>query len=245
MKTLQLGELFAMPLQSAIRAQSLAFQETISFIEQFGLEDGVAKTFKFKAERMVEETTVNPKTGASETQFKVEPYEVSIPLLALISPPNVQLQEMNVEFGVEIVEAESESIKSSSIPSSVLGSSLASSRSVFTSLSESNPTTMKVNMKIVSQVPEGMARLNDLLTDLLSGQSTETKEGTSPSVEKIPDISKAATDILKGKKILTAKDFVSATETTESVKNLAKTLDVPEDRIAEWREKAKGLIKEK
>ena len=104
MKLLELGQLFAMPLQSAIRAQSLAIQETISFIEQFGLEDGLAKTFRFKTERMVEERTVDPKTGTPETQFKVQPFEVSIPLLAMISPPGLQLQEMNVEFGVEVVE---------------------------------------------------------------------------------------------------------------------------------------------
>jgi hypothetical protein len=57
------------------------------------------------------------------------------------------------------------------IPSAVAGSSLASSLSLLTSLGQSNPTTMKVNMKIVRETPEGIARIGDILTDLLSGKA--------------------------------------------------------------------------
>jgi len=242
-KLIQLGELFALPLQSAIKAQNLALQETISFIERFGLEEGVAKTFRFKAERMVEERTVDPKTGVPETKFKVQPFEVSIPLLAIISPPSMQLQEMNVEFGVEVVEPKSEAIKSSVIPSAVVGSSFASSLSLFTTLGQSNPTTMKVNMKIVREIPEGMARLGDVLTALLSGQAPIAKEPLP--IEKVPGIGVEMAAILKAKGIMTVKDFASATETRESVKELAKALGISEKRIVEWREKAKLLIEEK
>lgn len=49
-----------MPLQSVIRAQNLAIPETLSFIEQIGIEKGVTKTFRIKAERMVEERKVDP-----------------------------------------------------------------------------------------------------------------------------------------------------------------------------------------
>lgn len=45
---------------------------------------------------MVEERTVDPKTGVPETKFKVQPFEVSIPLLAMISSPSMQLQEMKL-----------------------------------------------------------------------------------------------------------------------------------------------------
>lgn len=243
MKLLQLGQLFALPLQSAVRAQNFALQETISFIEQFGLEEGKAKTFRFKAERMVEERVVDPKTGIAETKFRVQPFEVSIPLLAIVSPPSIQLQEMNVEFGVEVVEPKAEAIKSTVIPSAILGSSLASSLSLFTALGQSNPTTMKVNMKIVREIPEGMARLGDLLTDLLSGQAPAVK--APPSIEEIAGIGIEMANILKAKGILSVKDFVSATETREAIKDIAKTLGVSEKRISEWREKAKLLIEEK
>lgn len=248
MKLLQLGQLFALPIQSAIRAQNLALQETISLIEQFGLEEGVAKVFRFKAERMVEERTVDPKTGIPKTQFKAQPFEVSIPLLAIVSPSSMQLQEMNVELGVEIVEPRTEAIKSAVIPSAVIGSSFAPSLCLFTTLGQSNPTTMKVNMKIVREIPEGMARLGDVLTDLLSGQTPAVEAPppkTPPPVENIHGIGPETADILKAKGILTVKDFVSATETRERVKELAETLRVSEKRVRGWREKAKLLIEEK
>ena len=250
MKPLQLGQLFALPLQSAIKAQNLALQETISFIEQFGFEEGIAKTFRFKAERMVEERTVDSKTGIPETQFKVQPFEVSIPLLAIVSPPSIQLQEMNVEFGVQVVEPRTEAIKSAIIPSKVLGSSLAPSLSLFTNLGQSNPTTMKVNMKIVREIPEGMARLGDTLTDLLIGKSPEAGKEAPPEksvddVEKIAGIGEERASLLRAKGILTFKDLIQCTETPEAIKDLAKTLGVSERQVKEWREKAKLLIKER
>lgn len=244
---LQLGQLFALPLQSAIRGQSLALQETISFIQEFGLEKERARTFCFEVERMVEERTVDQE-GIPKTQFKIQPFKVSIPLLAIVSPPSMQLKEMNVEFGVEVVEVRSEPLASAVIPSAVRGSSLASSIGLFTSLGQSNPTTMKVNMKIVRETPEGLARLGDVLTDFLSGE-TLSRETPSPimllSVERIPGIDLETANILKAKQICTIKDFISLTDTKEGVKELAKTLRVPEERIVEWREKAQPLIKDK
>lgn len=175
MKLVQLKQLFALPLQSAIAAQEGAIQETLSFIDKFGLEAGTAKTLRFKAERLVEERIVT-KAGP-ETQFKNEPFELSIPLLALISPPHMNLQEMNVEFGVEVVEPVAEVSKVNGI------SSLASSLSHFTPSGQSAPATMKVNMKIVSQVPEGMARLGDILADLVNGKAAP--ERTKPDKDVV------------------------------------------------------------
>lgn len=172
MKLYQMGELFALPLQSAIRAQKNALQETLSFIEQMGLEEGQVRTFRFKTERVIEERTVNPETGNAEIKTQVQPLEVSIPLLALLPPPSVQLQEMNVEFGVEVVEPRAELIKSA-VNSAAEGSSLAPSLAAFTPVGQTSPTTMKVTMKIVHETPEGLARVGDLLADLLSGRTVD------------------------------------------------------------------------
>jgi len=244
----KLGELFAVPLQSAVRAQNLALQETVSFIEQFGFEKGEVKTFRFKAERVVEERRVDPETGIPETRFRVQPFEVSIPLLALIQPPSMQLQEMNVEFGVEVVETKSEAIDSAVIPRAVLGPSLASSRSFFTSLGQSNPATMKVSMKIVREVPEGMARIADTLTDLLSGVPQETEAPAGPAfspIEELHGIGPEAGAMLRARGILTTADFLRATETPELRKELSNSIKVSLRRIERWREKARLLEKGK
>jgi len=243
-KLYQLGQLFALPLQSAIRAQNLALQETISFIEQFGLERGVAKTFHFKAERMVEERKVDPTTGSPETQFQIRPFEISIPLLALIQPPNMQLQEMNVEFGVEVVEPRVEPIQSTIIPSPLLGTTLAPSLSLFTKLSQSNPSTMKVNMKIVREIPEGMARIMDILVNLLGGRAVEKAEVSLP-VGIIEGIDPEIVTVLRERGISTVKAFLEATETVELREELARTINISLEQIKEWRERGKLLIKEK
>jgi hypothetical protein len=250
MKLYQLGQLFALPLQSAIRAQNLAIQETISFIENFGLEKGVAKTFQFKAERIIEEQKVDQESKITETKFKVQPFQVSIPILALASPPSMYLQEMSIEFGVEVTEPKSEPIKSSVIPSSVLGHSLAPSLGLIAPLGQSNPTTMKVNMKIVKEISEGVARLGDLLTNLISGQATEDEMEvppleTLPSVKKISGIGKERANLLKAMGILTVKDFYNASETKEKIKVITETLGVSVSQVKEWRKKARLLIIEK
>ncbi|MDJ0736058.1 MAG: DUF4332 domain-containing protein [Nostocaceae cyanobacterium] len=249
MKVYKLGELFALPLQSGIRAQNLALQETISLIEQIGLEEGeekAIKTFRFKAERTIETREIDA-TGEPRTQFNVEPFEVSIPLLAMISLPSMQLQEMNVEFGVEVVEPKTEPIKSNTIPSAVLGSSLATSLSRFTTLVESNSTTMKVNMKIVREVPEGMARVGDILTDLISGQPLEKPKPEEPPttgipIEQIPGLDAENAEKLKKSGIETVQAFISATETEEGIQRLAKILGVEELLVRQLRERALTIL---
>ena len=233
MKPFPLGELLALPLQSAIRAQNLALQETLSFIEDFGLEAGVAKTFRLKAERLVEERIVDPETGKTETQFSIQPFEVSIPLLAIIPLASVQLQEMNVEFGVDVVEPKSEPIKSTVIPAAVKGVSLAPSLSLYAALAPAGTTTMKVNMKIGRETPEGLARLGDLLTDLLSGQTAAPPKSSPPPLKNIPGISPRLETALQSRGIATTQDFLAATATTETTRDLSKSVGVSERRIKE------------
>ncbi|NOZ58959.1 MAG: DUF4332 domain-containing protein [Euryarchaeota archaeon] len=247
MKLLQLGHLFALPLQSAVRAQNLAFQETLSFLEEFGTEKGSARTFILRTERMVEERKIDPETGEPKTEFKAKPIELSIPLLALLPPPVMQLREMDVEFGVEIVEPRSEPIKSPAVPAAVRGVSLAPTLALFAPPGAANPTTIKVKMKITRDVPEGMARLGDVLADMLSGRAEPPAEaqkgrtGGSHPVEKIRGIGAETAELLRKKGVSTTADLITATETKEGVRNLAKAIGVSERRILGWRRKARLL----
>jgi hypothetical protein len=258
MKTHQLGELFAMPIQSAIRAQNLALQETISFIEQFGLEDGKVKTFHLKAERLVEEREVDSESETTRTHFKNQPFELSIPLLGLIEPPSMKLQEMNVEFGVEVVEPKAEPITSTEIPEVVRGYSFAPTRAIYTPLSKSNPTTMKVNMKILRETPEGVTRVTDILTNLLKAETSEVEpEVDTPSlgtveplvrsvprnIEEVHGIGPETSALLKGEGIHTTTDFLKKTETEEGKKKLIGDIMVSLNKIEDWRKKAKLLEK--
>lgn len=254
MQVQQLDQILALPLQSAIRAQNLAIQETISLIEQFGTEDGKAKPFRITAERLVEERVVDEKTGNTETKLKVQPFEINIPLIALLPPANINIKEMDVEFSLEIVEPRSEPIKSYIIPSKAIGTSLASSLALLTSPEKSNPNSMKVNLKIVREIPEGMARLTDVLTSLMSGQKVQEeekppKEDSQPKatilVNSISGINLEAVNILKERGIVTIKDFIDATKTKDDAAKIAKRLGVSQKTVNSWRKIALLMVEGK
>ena len=248
MKLLELGQLFALPLQSAVRAQNLAFQETLSLIENLCTEeDGKVKSFRLKAERMFEERIIEPKSGETKTQFNVQPFELYVPLLALISPPVVSLQEINAEFGVEILETKTERIESSMIPSKALSVSLAPSLSSFTSLSQSNPTTMKVNMKITREIPEGMARLGDLMADLLMGRLQETNSQLSEGSQSLKETLGIKEDIvadLNSIGIRTEDEFLNAAGDKNKIKEITNIMGVTESRVQELRKELQSHIED-
>jgi hypothetical protein len=170
MKPTPIGELFAIPLQSAIRAQVLAHQETIATLELLGIDKGQARLFRLRAERTVEERIVDPETGVAETKQTVQPFEITIPLLALLPLQTIKLQEMDVDFGVEVLEIKSEQIASETLAPRARGPSLAGSPAILGTFAQTKEALMKVHMKIVRDTSEGLARTNDLLTDLLSGR---------------------------------------------------------------------------
>jgi len=264
MKAIAIGEIFALPLQSAVRAQNLAFQEAITAIEQIGLEEGKAKVFSFMTERMVEERVIDAKTGEPRTQFRAQPFEISLPLLAMVPLPGLRLQEMNVEFGVDVVEPKAEPIKTAIISPAALGSSLAASPALF-SKGSSNPapSMMKVTMKIVQNVPEGMSRINDMLADLVSGRAVDSAqsppaEKAPVAEEKVPPVREANVQeirgigpetaaILKGKGISTIEEFLEATETAESKADFASAIGrgISPQRIETWREAGRLVLKGK
>ncbi len=234
MKVNALGELFALPLQSAIRAQAMALQETMSALEKLGIEDGEARVFRLKAERTVEEREVDPATGNTRTRLTTQPFEVSIPVLAMLPVAPIQLQEMQVDFGVDVLDVRKER------PQAGLGremTSLASSLSAYTTLGESKPATMKVHMKITRDTSEGMARLRDVLADLISG-----KPPADLRVERLPRISPAQQAALKDKGISTLAEFLQRTETAPRAAELAKALGATEKEIEFWRSEAQRLL---
>ncbi len=236
MKLTALGELFAVPVQSAVRAQSLALQEALALIERIGLEAGKVKTFKLKADRVVEERRINPATGESEIMQIVEPFEVSVPLLSILPLSPIQIQEMDIDFAVEIIEMRSEPIRLAALPSTVAGVSLAGSQSIFTPISQTNPTTMKVHMKLKKEIPEGAARVTDLLTDLLSGKA-DTQRLVSRLSTMPPEVVRA----LRLRGVVTLDEFLALTSSPAAITSLAAELKVSSVQIEAWRKESQTL----
>lgn len=176
MKLLQLSELFAAPVQSTVRAQFLALQETISQIEEIGVEGEKAPVLKIKTERLVEKHVIDEKTNESKTIFDHEPIYISIPILALAMPSVIAIKNVEVEFDVEMVEPISTPIKSRFLPIKKAGLSLASTKSIYAKKSSDISPTMHVKMNIGSETSEALGRINDLLNTFLESQTLSERK---------------------------------------------------------------------
>ncbi|MBU3655890.1 MAG: DUF2589 domain-containing protein [Alphaproteobacteria bacterium] len=152
MKPRPISELLAAPLHAAVQAKKSLALETLDIIKSFGIdEDNQIKNLTFTTTRMVE--VQQPTKLKDEPSYEAKKTEISVPLLSLINLPNMQLTEMNVEMALHVV------VEADKPLTGVLTHSQ----------SRNLPPTIKINMKIVDSVPEGLARINDLLADMLQG----------------------------------------------------------------------------
>ncbi|MHB0926096.1 MAG: DUF2589 domain-containing protein [Gallionellaceae bacterium] len=168
MKPRPINELLAVPLRAAIQAKIMSATETLGMIKKFGIDsEDQVKNLTFKTTKMVE--LPQPAESKKPVEYEKRNMEVSIPLLTLINLPSVQLTEMNVEMAIHVVDSSSQT---SGMKKAVIeGAALPLAGVLTNSQSRNLPPTMKINMKIVERVPEGLARVNDLLADMLQGRS--------------------------------------------------------------------------
>jgi hypothetical protein len=143
---------------------------------------------------------------------------------------------MDVDFGVEVVETKAKTLTVEALPQAVRGPSLAESLGLFTPLGQTNPTTIKVHMKIAREMPEGMARMGDLLADLLSARPAKALR-----VDDIPGASPEFAKRLRDRGILTISDFLAATERSDVRAEIARELGLSADNIQALRREARRL----
>jgi hypothetical protein len=244
MRAFPLAQLLAVPLQSAVRAHAMAGQEALRVLMDFGLQDGKARTFRMSADRVVEEQVLDPETGKFETKFVTRPFEVTVPLLALISPPSSQLQDMTVDLAVDVLQPRADPMEpvARALPGTP---SLAGSLARYTPLSGDPATTMRVSMRIVQTAPEGVARLDDVLVDLLSGRPA-VDEGARevPPIERLRGVGPGIGGLFRARGILTVADLVRAARRPESVSELAQIIGVSLERMAAWVEESRRLLEQ-
>lgn len=184
MRAYDLGRLFSLPVQAAIKAQAIAVREAMSFVEEFGIENGQIKTYPLTVERYVEETYKSP-SGETMTHLVHKPFLMQVPVLSLVHPPFIQIREIKVDFGVEITSTSSQAISSDIVQSEKADRSLANTKGIYTPPDAPNPTTMKVTMMVEKEIPEGLARIYDVLNDLITAFPTKTdkpKKGDWPVI---------------------------------------------------------------
>jgi uncharacterized protein DUF2589 len=236
MKAIPIEQLLAIPIQSAIRAQNLGVQATLAAIEAFGLDsDNKAAVFRMTAEQTTEERAVDSATGKVTTTQVTRPFELSIPLLALLPVSGISLQEMNVDLAIEVVDVRSQQLQLRALPAEVTGPSLVSTLGIFATQTPVGPA-MQVRMHLLKDTPEGLARVGDVLTGLLSGRGQQGRP-----VNDIPGMPPETIAILRNRGILTVPQFLSITEPVMTRADFAKSIGVSLAQLEAWRKAAASL----
>lgn len=95
--TVPLEHLIAAPLVSATRASAQVVAATVDFLRMVGTNDeGGTRTVDFEFTRPVEQAS--PGEEPTVTQ---EPVRVSLPILAIVPIPNLQIDTLKANFSVE------------------------------------------------------------------------------------------------------------------------------------------------
>jgi len=176
---LPIRELISAPLNAAAEAQFKLAQTTIEFIDKIGFEGENKQTrlVKFDLERPVE-------TGDGIETTKVQ---VQAPLLGLVSTPSLMVENVNVEFQMEVTSSTSEKSKTEAEAKTSVnykgwfGPSVSVNGKVTTAKENTRSTnqTAKYNVTVnAKQQPptEGLSKLMDLLASCTAPIKIENKE---------------------------------------------------------------------
>jgi hypothetical protein len=166
-----IAELIAAPLEAAIDAQSKLARSTVSYITDIGLEKGrdgtaCAREVAFVLER--------PGAGAKQP----ERMTVRAPLLALIPIPSLAIEELNIDFQMEVTSTDKVTEKNESAENG--DSALVVSGKVSSHAEHTRDTNQSAKYQIQVRArkqppPEGLSRLLDVLAATVRGYDTEEK----------------------------------------------------------------------
>ncbi|MFI6283890.1 DUF2589 domain-containing protein [Streptomyces sp. NPDC051018] len=165
-----LSHLFALPIQSAVRASVLGAAEALSFFQKTGLEDGKLRMLRFVSERVVEERRRDPETGNVTTVHVNRPVEISVPLISLLPPVGARIQDIEVDFALDVVGVAKAPLPFGRVVAGPRPVSVAETRAVLVPSRPDTPAGMRVRMRLVAEPPEGAARIGELLHEQIGGR---------------------------------------------------------------------------
>lgn len=171
---LPIAELIAAPLTAAADSQLKLAQATHDFINKIGFDkEGKTKTVEFKLQR----PSLDQETG------KLEHHEVNVqaPLLGLVHAPSLMVDDVNIDFQMEVSDTTVDTSKNSheasvNAESTYNGFFVKGKVNVAGKVSSSRENTRntnqtakyQVNVKARQQQPtEGMSKLMDLFATVV------------------------------------------------------------------------------
>jgi len=165
---LPMGSLIGGPLKAAIDSQTMLAKSTAEFISLVGFEDSSVRTVLFEYK----------KTEAGEDGTLTDSdMQLTVPLLAVVPIPNLQIDFVNITFDMEVKSAEGEassSDKEASVDATAKGGWGPFSASVTVSgkvathreNTRSSDNSAKYHVEVNASnhgYPEGLARVMDII----------------------------------------------------------------------------------
>lgn len=193
---LDMKNLIGGPLSAAADASELLARSTADFINDVGFDaDGKVRTAAFGYQR---------RTANDDGSSNLESMQVNVPILAIVPIPNLQVDEVNILFDMEVKQTEkSESTTdwngslTGSIGLGILKVSITGSVSSHSSNTRSTDNSAKYHVDVRATnhgTPEGLARVLDMMASCVSPTlvSSELKDGDGQDLNE-EDLNRAKT----------------------------------------------------
>lgn len=183
---LDMQNLIGGPLMAAADANMYLAQATAQFINDVGIDaDGKVRTASFGYEK---------RTANEDGTSNVDTMKVDIPMLSIVPIPNLQVDEVNVLFDMEVKQSE-KSESTTDLGGSLTGSvnlgifkvSITGNVSSHSSNTRSSDNSAKYHVDVRATnhgTPEGLARVLDIMASCVSPTmvSSELKDGNGQSL---------------------------------------------------------------
>lgn len=195
---LDMKSLIGGPLTAAADASILLARSTADFINDVGFDaNGKVRTAAFGYER---------RSANDDGTSNLEEMKVAVPMLAIVPIPNLQIDEVNVLFDMEVKQSE-KSEKSTDLGASLSGSakfgpvkvSITGSVSSHSSNTRSSDNSAKYHVDVRATnhgTPEGLSRVLDMMAACISPTlvSSELKDGNG---QNLTDAARAKAENMK------------------------------------------------
>lgn len=195
---LDMKQLIGGPLSAAAESSTLLAESTANFINKVGFDQkGNLRTVAFGYQKR--STNEDGTTNLDEMQ-------VAVPMLAIVPIPNLQIDEVNILFDMEVKQSEKQESEldlsasaSASLNLGLFKVSISGSVSAHQSNTRSSDNSAKYHVDVRATnhgVPEGLARVLDMMAanvaPSLVGSTIKDANGQS-----LPEASRAKSEKLK------------------------------------------------
>lgn len=195
---LDMGNLIGGPLRAAADASMQLADSTASFINKVGFDE---KGNTRKASFQFEKKSYNEDGTTNQDEMKID-----VPMLAIVPIPNLQVDEVNILFDMEVKESE-KSEKATDLSAAASGSinlgiakvNISGSVSSHSSNTRSTDNSAKYHVDVRATnhgTPEGLARVLDMMAASVSPALIDSKIKDANGQE-LPEERKARSERIK------------------------------------------------